>query len=147
MIHKLKYSDNKDLSVTMALMIYDILYKNNVCYDFITFVPSTKKRDKKRGYNHSKLIALELSNITGKPVKDILKRIKDTKPQILFNGKVRWYNVKDAFACEDNIKGKTVLIVDDVITTGATVSFCAKALKEKGAVKVIAASFAKSSIC
>lgn len=144
MILRLKYKDDRDISITIAYLICDILNKNNIYYDFITFVPSSKSRNKKRGYNHSELIALELSNITGKPVKDILERIKDTKPQVLFNGKARWYNVKDAFKCKDKVESKIVLLVDDVITTGATMSYCAKSLKEKGAGKVIAVSFSKS---
>ncbi|QCX33927.1 ComF family protein [Caloramator sp. E03] len=147
MILRLKYKDDRDISITMAYLIYDILYKNNVCYDFITYVPSSKVRDRKRGYNHSKLIAIEISNITGKPVKDILIRIKDTKPQVLFDGDARWYNVKDVFKCEEPVDNKVVLLVDDVVTTGATVSYCAKSLKEKGAKKVIVASFAKSTLC
>lgn len=147
MILRLKYKDDRDISITMACLICDILNKSNVYYDFITYVPSSRVRDRKRGYNHSKLIATEVSNITGKPVKDILMRIKDTKPQVLFDGDARWYNVRDVFKCKELVDNKVVLLVDDVVTTGATASYCAKALKEKGAEKVIIASFAKSKLC
>jgi competence protein ComFC len=145
MVHRLKYKDRREISITMARMINEVLIKERVKYDYIVSVPISKKRLRKRGYNHSELIAMELSNITGIPYINALERIKDTVPQVLLNVGERWYNVKGVFKCNYNLHGKRVLLVDDVITTGATAHFCALQLKKSGAVIVVAASFAKSS--
>jgi competence protein ComFC len=99
---------------------------------------------RKRGYNQSELIASELSNIMNIPHLNAIERIKNTPSQVLFNGDMRWYNVKDAFECIADLEGKSVLLVDDVITTGATMCFCAEQLKTAGAKLVGAAAFAGS---
>lgn len=146
MVRNLKYGDKKEYASAMALMIEDEIKSTHRRYDIIVNVPSYNKKKKKRGYNQSQLLAVELSNITNIPYKNLLIKIKDTKSQVLCDGYIRWYNVKDAFECRENLKGKSILIVDDVITTGATVYYCAKALKEAGAGYVGAASFAKTNI-
>lgn len=146
MVHRLKYRDKREIAITMAAMMADAVYKNAISYDFIVPVPSYKKKERKRGYNQAELIARELSNITGKPVINAVIRVKDTKPQVLFDESARWYNVMDAFECSMDLKGMHILLVDDVITTGATANFCAKALKDCGAVYVAVLSFSKSAL-
>lgn len=144
MVHRLKYNDRREIAISMASLISEITgYKD---FDFVAAVPSYKKKKSKRGYNQAELIARELSDILGIPFIDKIERIRDTKPQVLFDSASRWYNVKDAFKCTSRFDGKRVILVDDVITTGATVHFCAKELKDSGASYVMAASFAKSII-
>lgn len=144
MVHKLKYNGKTSIALSMAGMMFDVIKRERPEFDIIVPVPVHKKRITKRGYNQSYLISTELSNLTGKPCMDILKRIKDTPSQILFNVEDRWYNVKDAFICTSNLNGKSVLLVDDVVTTGATVSFCSGCLKNSGASKVAVMSFART---
>lgn len=144
MIHGLKYKDKRNTAYTMAAMIKEVIDKSCIIFDLIVPVPIHSKKLKKRGYNQSELIARELSNIMNIPHINAIERIKNTPSQVLFNGDMRWYNVKDAFECVINLEGKSVLIVDDVITTGATMCFCAEQLKKAGAKLVGAAAFAGS---
>lgn len=144
MVHKLKYNGKIPIAKSMAGMMFDVIKKEKIDFDIIVPVPVHKNRMKKRGYNQSYLISTELSNLTNKPCMDILKRIKDTPSQILFNVEDRWYNVKDAFICTTPLNKKSVLLVDDVVTTGATVSFCASCLKSSGALNVNVISFARA---
>lgn len=144
MVQALKYKDNRNLALSMAAMIKDVLEKNNIAFNLIVPVPIHKKRLRERGYNQAELIAIELSNLMGVDFINGLYRMKDTPSQVLFNGSDRWYNVKDVFKCCTDLDGKSVLLLDDVLTTGATASFCAKALKNSGAENVIAASFART---
>lgn len=114
--------------------------------DAIVYVPMMKEDEAERGYNQSELIAKELSHLNGKPCVNGLIKIKDTRPQKSLNECERKINVKDAFAINEKagLKGKSVLLIDDLCTTGSTLSECAKALKNGGVSKVFAASFAKT---
>lgn len=144
MVHGLKYQGKKDISISMAAMMYEVIKKSNLKFDVIVSVPIHKNRVKKRGYNQAQVIAIELSNISSIPYMDILERKKDTPSQVLFNGGERWYNVMDAFSCSNDLTGKRVLLVDDVVTTGATACFCSKALREVGACYITVVSFARA---
>lgn len=144
MIHRLKYNDKRDIALTMAAMMEELLESRS--FDIIVPVPISKRKLKKRGYNQTELISRELSDILDIPSINGIQRIKDTKSQVLLNEGMRWYNVKGAFRCDMDLKNKSVLLIDDVITTGATIYYCAKELKGAGAEKVTAISFAKSII-
>lgn len=146
MIHKLKYKDKREVALAIASLMEAELGKRGLRYDIIVPVPLSAKKLKKRGYNQSELIGGELSNISGMPHKLALSKPRDTSSQVLYNAEERWYNVKDAFFCNTIFKGDTVLLVDDVITTGATAHYCAEELKSKGASRVYVISFAKAAL-
>lgn len=141
LVHDLKYRGKKDLAKVMAYLINKNI---NIDADVITWVPQTKRTYKNRGYNQSEEIAKYLSYYTNIRCEELLIRVKETKSQVLLNGLDRWYNVWDAFSSDKNLKGLKILIVDDVVTTGATLNFCAKALKKSGADIVKSICFAKS---
>lgn len=149
MVHKLKYNGKIEIASSMALYISEMLQKNSTKFDIIVPVPSHEKRIKQRGYNQAYLIAEKLSELMNIPCCDMLQKVKDTKSQVLLNGDDRWYNVKDAFALNTNtkkikLKGLKVLLVDDIITTGATVFYCSCELEKNGAKDVTAVSFART---
>ncbi|MEK6680504.1 MAG: ComF family protein [Nitrospirota bacterium] len=102
-------------------------------------VPLHKKRLNERGFNQSLLIAHHLSKSLNIPLSiDGLQRVRWTRPQIELSREERLRNVKGAFAVRDGIsfKGKKLLLIDDVYTTGATVNECARMLKKAGAKEI-----------
>lgn len=146
MIHRIKYKDKRENAITIAGIMAARLTDKTLKFDCIVPVPISKKKMKKRGYNHIKLIAQELSGALHIPVFDCLERIKDTDPQVLFNRENRWYNVKGCFICNLSMIDKRTLLIDDIITTGATAHFCAEELKKAGAKSVTVYAFAKSNL-
>lgn len=142
----LKYKNITEMAKTIAFMMYELIKKFHIKADLIAYVPSHRERTKARGYNQAEMISRELSKLTGIAVIHSLKRVKNNECQVLFSSRERWYNVKDIFECHDNLSSKDVLIVDDVITTGATIYYSSKALKKAGAGAVTAVSFARTEI-
>lgn len=146
MIHRIKYKDKREIAITIAAIMADRIKEQKKDYDFIVPVPISRRKLKKRGYNHIGLIAEELKNNLNIPVLDCLTRIRDTKPQVLLSSHNRWYNVKGCFKCNERVDSKKLLLIDDIITTGATAHYCAKELKDLGATSVTIFSFAKSNL-
>lgn len=138
-IYAFKYEKISPLSFILSFLLKEKL-ENFPRKDFVlTFVPLHFKRENERGFNQSQLLAENLSLIFKKPCLDLLKRQKQTRPQVELNRKKRQENIKNAFVFKGNpadIKGKIVLVVDDVFTTGATLNECAKILRENGAREV-----------
>ncbi len=118
-------------------------------HDFIVPVPLHFTRLIKRRYNQAALIGRFLSEAVKIPTQNnMLKRIKATAPQGHKNAAARHDNVKNAFVVPDKMRpllqGKSILLVDDVYTTGATVNACAKALRKAGAARVDVLSIART---
>ena len=93
-------------------------------------VPLTWLRRWRRGYNQAEMLARGMSEVTGLPVVNLLKRTKNRKPQSRLNGEARLKNAEGIYHANipDEWRGKCLVLVDDVMTTGATLSSCAKAL-------------------
>lgn len=101
----------------------------------------------RRGYNQSELLAQESAKRLSCPIlKGCLKKTRRTQKQHELSGEERINNLKEAFVVNDasRVAGKTVLLIDDVLTTGATASACAKALKKAGAADVIVLTATKT---
>ena len=115
-------------------------------FDVITSVPLHKKDRRKRGFNQSELIAKELAGILGKPYCRMLVKTRQTKPQKALKYSERIVNVDGAFDVKNprKICGRRILLVDDVCTTGSTLSECESMLRKAHANTVICASFAKT---
>jgi len=105
--------------------------------DLLAFVPLHPTKERERGFNQSELIARQLSLLSGIELSSgLILRQKYTKSQTKLGRKERSENISGAFFTNDSLIGKSVLIVDDVITTGATLNECAKILKQAGCRKV-----------
>jgi ComF family protein len=147
-IHKLKYESDTPLARALAAMISDALARDDrwVAEDgespVIVAVPLHRSRKRARGYNQSELLAKELGRITGWRVDKRLVRVKATRAQVGLHGEERQKNVRDAFKWEGEEAPSRVLLVDDVCTTGATLSECAFALMAAGADHIFAATVA-----
>ena len=109
--------------------------------DIITCVPLGRARLAKRGYNQSELVAREASkSLSGEFISNLLFKVKDVPPLSKMTAAKRRRAVKNAYKFNNNfdIRGKTVLLIDDIFTTGATVNECARILKLNGAKSVFA---------
>lgn len=133
-IKNAKYNGRFD---TLRFLIYNSKFEiqNNLV---VVPVPLYKDRLSERGFNQAEVIAKEVSKIHKIPVMNLLTRIKDTGHQTLRNKEERLNAIKGAFALTPNSYrlASEVLLVDDVITTGATLSECAKVLKRAGVNRV-----------
>jgi len=138
-IHQLKYRNLRAVAGLFAQLLNDYLVSNPVPGEVLVPVPLHQKRLKERGYNQSSLLAQELGKLAHLPVvDDCLIRERHALPQArTANVEERRSNVAGAFSCRDErLKGKQVLLIDDVATSGATLDACARALKEAGAASV-----------
>lgn len=138
----LKYKGKTYAARTMAYLIAKELKKKEKKFDIIVPVPVHPEKEKQRGYNQAELIVRELSGIMNIPYKMLLIKHKNSPSQVTLDEKGRWENVRDAFMLAGNVKGLSVLLVDDVVTTGATMYFCASQLKSGGASCVTSFAFA-----
>lgn len=119
--------------------------ENSISCDIISWVPLSRKRLRKRGYDQAKLLADECAVYYGTRSEAVLRKVRDTKAQSgIPDAKTRKANVKGAYIVKDDsdVAGKIILLLDDVVTTSATVSECAKMLKQAGAARVIVLSVA-----
>lgn len=106
-------------------------------FDGICYVPATRRITMKRGYNQSRVLAAHISSITGIPLFDnALKCRRKRSAQHTLSYKERFENVKDLYEWNYQNKGRTLLLVDDIKTTGATLNECARQLLLSGAEKV-----------
>ena len=146
LIQNLKYNSKLYLAEIFADLFVESFLTNFPDTDYITFVPSTKKTIKERGYNQSEILADKLSEKTGIKVLSTAKKVKDTERQATLNAEERRKNLQGVFKINDvDIKGKNLLIVDDVLTTGTTVDVFAKLLKKKKVCKVYVLTVASVS--
>lgn len=152
LLHSLKYYKKKNIGLTLGGYMYDRLIEE--ISELHTFslgseiilipVPVTKKRLHERGYNQAELIALGLVSKDKEKIfkleKDLVVKIKDTPPQARINNRNK--RLKNIVGCFDikntnKIKGKTIIVIDDVTTTGGTINEIIKLLKKSGAKKIV----------
>ena len=138
-VHQFKYNNLRDIAAPLGGFLADYLKFNNLAGDALVPVPLHKSRLRDRGYNQSELLALMLHRLTDLPLfLDALKKVKPTPPQAKsISVEARQLAVVDAFKCYNNkLKGRRVILIDDVATSGATLSACAKVLAAAGVSEV-----------
>ncbi|MEA2062499.1 MAG: ComF family protein [Gemmatimonadota bacterium] len=146
-LHRLKYKGMHSLARPVAAMISESKAVGPVVgtADLLLPVPLHRWREFRRGYNQSEKIAVALAEISGKElVPEALVRVRNTRTQTRLNIQKRKANVDGAFRVTDPslVEGRSVCLVDDVMTTGATLGACAVTLKQSGALRVTACTFA-----
>lgn len=145
LIHLLKYSGVEPLAQPLGAMLSRALPRH-IEFDAIVPMPLHWYRKWRRGFNQSELLAKVLSGRTGLPlITDAMTRRRSTAPQAGLSGAQRRLNVSGAFAVKRRhlIEGRRVLLVDDVMTTGATAGTCAAALRRAGASEVSVLTLAR----
>lgn len=145
LVHQLKYNGKKELGIQIGKWYGNDL-KSSMDFsdaDHIIYIPLHPKKLRKRGYNQSAYFAEGLSISMGVPVlHDAMIRVKNTETQTRKSRYERWENVEGIFAVAkaEEMKGKHVLLVDDIITTGATIEACVLALNKAGVEKISVAA-------
>ena len=147
-IRKIKFNRGLGLTGYFITSCSEFIKSWNIEIDHILPVPLGKSRHHSRGYNQVELFAKPISRNLRIPYKPrAITRVKETLSQVGLNAKERKQNVLNAFEGDHEInKNKSVLIIDDITTTGSTLNECAKALRNSGARKVYCFTLARALI-
>lgn len=150
LLHLMKYRGRQKLCVEMGKLAGTELFALGFFegIDYLVPVPLTPARLRQRGYNQSELLACGISRVTGVPLcTDAVYRQRNNVTQTHQSMFERWGNVKDAFALmnrADELCGKHILLIDDVLTTGATLTACADAFSSVEGIKISILTLARA---
>ena len=148
LIHKYKFGRAKYLYQAMAEYMCEVLSKWNISVDIVTFVPLHKNREKARGYNQSKLLAEYIADRFNLELVDAVEKVIDNTAQATLDLKARRENVKNVYKsiseAKSKIKGKNVLLIDDIYTTGSTCNAISEIIKSMHAKDIFVLTFAHS---
>ena len=133
LIRRLKFESVRAAAVPLAL---EMAYLDAGEEELIVPVPTDALRRKKRGFNQSTLLAEHMAKTLGMPMREALERTKRRAPQRGLDAEARKRNLAGCMRADETVRGKRILLIDDVYTTGATVSEAARALREAGAIGV-----------
>ena len=145
-LEEIKYKDNQELAFFMGQRIGNkLLLDDFENYDGIVPVPLHTSRQSQRGYNQSLLLAEGIADTTNlKVINDVLFRTTATNTQTRKQRFARWLNVETVFEANENSEGKKLILIDDVLTTGATLVACAEALLKSKTAEVSFVSLASA---
>lgn len=150
-VHMLKYSDAKSVSRRLGAMMAERIVPDQRYNkaDLVLAVPLHKARKRERGYNQAQLLAEQLGKTLGiASPEGLVTRARHTRSQTTLNKEQRLSNVEGIFAVHnpDRIKGRSIILVDDVLTTGATIGSCGRSLLSAGAREVLAMTAAAAPL-
>ena len=143
-IHRFKYEAQPQLAEAFGALMGQAWLKSAIQIDALVPVPLHTARRRERGYNQSELLAAVISQQAGVPMRNLLGRVRPTEQQAHLNAQARRANVKDAFHAAAAVRAQRIALVDDVLTTGATLAECASALLQAGASHVTAVTLARA---
>lgn len=138
------------LTQLLITKIKEELENSNKKIDYITYIPMTYWEEYRRGFNQAEFVARIVGKSIGVPVVKLLKKVRSTKHQMELSFFDRQKNVKDAFVMNKkfhySVRSKNIIIVDDIYTTGSTISECCRVLKDYGAKQIFPAVLARNII-
>jgi ComF family protein len=145
-LHRFKYKRDLGLADAFAELLIEVFQRAGEETDLVVPVPLGRKRQRERGFNQAAMLAAAFSGKLGIVYRPgAAKRIRETRSQVGLSVPQRRENVAGAFQADPKtISGKRVLLIDDVLTTGATLNACARALKDAGAAAVVALTLARA---
>jgi ComF family protein len=148
-VHEFKYGHQQHLRHPISDWLAETLDDPRLAgrrFDIVVPVPLHPARKRERGFNQAELLAELLAARAGLPMRKALQRVRYTTTQTAFDRTERMENLRDAFRLRKNanVRGLRVLLVDDILTTGSTLSECARVLKAAGALSVHAATAARA---
>lgn len=139
-ILNLKFKNRKRLALRLGTEMAERCAKvySDIDFDIVTFVPMTEKSLDVRLYNQSELLANQVGKLLFTPVSGLFVKTRETRTQHTLGGKERLENLKNSVKLSpgENVKGKNILICDDIKTTGSTLNQCVEVLKNHGAEKI-----------
>lgn len=147
-IHKLKYENCKEVSYTLGRLMYQKIVDEGISLDAVVPVPIHESKEAIRGFNQAQLIAEEIASRLGIPLWNCIARTKATTEQSKLDKINRNLNVHNAFCINvlyNNVRNESVLLVDDVYTTGSTADECSRILKLQGVQRVFVVTAATGS--
>lgn len=140
-----KDNDMPYLTKTIARLLARYYKTSGIVADVVCYVPCSKKNLIRREYDHMKYVAEEFCARTGLPMENALKRVKESADQTQVDAGQRYENVRGGFVCySEDLKGKRVLLLDDLVTTGATLTACKRALDVSGCQETIALTLGRA---
>ena len=147
-VHRFKYEGWRRLAAPLARLVAERLAVEGLASRWVVAVPLHPDRMRQRGFNQAELLAAELrKRMTLSAPAGELVRTRPTPPQVGRDRLRRFANVKDAFAWRGaSLQGESLLLIDDVATTGATLDACASALRGAGAGPVTGVSIARVNV-
>ena len=145
LLHDMKFRNKKRIATGLGLLFAKYIEIPNEDY-ILTWLPMHPKKQKERGFNQAEVMAKEIAKALGVTCRNIIRRVIDTPAQSGLHPKLRQENVKGVFEIIKglSVQGASIVIIDDIFTTGASVNECAKVLKEGGAKKIYAKTLAIS---
>jgi ComF family protein len=146
---RLKYGRDIGLGEALTRHLVELLASLPWQIDRVTCVPLSKGRLKLRGYNQSAMLARPLALAIQRPFTPLLlRKTRESPSQVGLSARERRENVDGAFTAGygPDLKGCTILVVDDVTTTGSTMNACARALKNAGAASIYGLTFARAGL-
>ncbi len=148
LLHQLKYNNHPEIGIALGRMFgHEITQYGFDPFDLIVPVPLHESRKRKRGYNQSAKLAEGLSDSLGSPWSEtVAVRNVGNATQTRLSRSDRWKNVRDVFqVAAEGLMGKRILLVDDIITTGATLEACGQRLVDAGCAALSVACLAEAS--
>lgn len=146
-IHRFKFQGRREYACTFGgLMAEAVKGELTGTYDLITWIPVSRKRLRERGYDQGALLAEAMGKALGQMPVAVLEKSRDnTRQSTLTDPKLREKNVKGVYCVPEpeRIQGRRILLIDDVVTTGATMEEAARTLLKAGATAVVAAALAR----
>lgn len=148
LILSFKYDKNFTAGDILAELLLNLIEEEKINGDYICYVPMSKKSLKKRGFNQCEIIAKKIGEKLDIPVSRCIVKNKNTKEQKTLSKEERMRNVVGAFEIRENSKiyNKKIILIDDVITTGATLLECKKVLEKNAVEEITILTIAKSHI-
>lgn len=144
-LHRLKFQEERALARPLGTLMAEAASSLGEDFDGVTWVPMSPQKLRRRGYNQSELLAKAVAKELGLPAWDLLEQVRETDTQHSLTRAQRADNVRGAYRAKSAALGKRLLLVDDIVTTGATLRACAQGLYGAGAQKVCAVCAANTA--
>lgn len=135
-LHSYKFQGERACAAPIGRLMAEFLSKADG-FDCVTWVAMSKKKKRLRGYDQSELLARSVARTLGLPCLRLIEKVRETDTQHELPREQRITNIKNAYRADASAAGRSVILIDDIVTTGSTICECAEALYRAGAKEVL----------